>query len=117
MATNSPRGGLQPFLQRAGFEALAIVAVMIFDRESQRAIALDQRLGKWSGVVGGIVQHLDLQQLAGILDAGHFVDEPLDDVPFVIDGKLYGHLRQLREAPGGSPVAFLRCLKYVRMIS
>ena len=103
-------GGLQPFLQRAGFEALAIVAVMVFDGEPQGAIALHQRRGKWSGVVGGIVQHLDLEQLAGILDAGDLVDEPLDDVPFVEDGQLNGDRRQLREAPGrlaGSLLAVL----------
>src|ERR1022692_4498581 len=93
-------GGLQSFLQRAGFEALAIVAVMVFDGEPQSAIALHQRRGKWGGVVGGIVQHLDLEQLAGILDAGDLVDEPLDDVPFVEDGQLNGDRRQLREASG-----------------
>jgi hypothetical protein len=63
-------------------------------------VALHQRLGKWGGVVGGIVQHLDLEQLAGILDAGDLVDEPLDDVPFVEDGQLNGDRRQLRETPG-----------------
>ena len=92
--------GLQPCLQGAGFEACAIVAVMVFDGEPQGAIALHQRRGKWGGIVGGIVQHLDLEQLAGILDAGDLVNEPLDDIPFVEDGQLNGDRRQLREAHG-----------------
>ena len=90
----------EPFLQRAGLEAVAVRAVVVLDRVAHVAVALDQRFGKWRGVVGGIVEHLDLQQLLRVLDLDDFFDQPLDDVTLVIQGKLDGDRRQLLETHG-----------------
>ena len=110
-------GGLQAFLQRAGFEAVAVGAVMILDGISQGAIALDQRLGEGRGVVGGIVQHLDLQQFLRVLHLDDFFDQPLHHIALVIKGKLDGDRGSCSKRFGGSVVFFFRCLKYVRMMS
>ena len=91
-------GGLQPFLQRAGLEAVAVGAVVILDGVAQRPVALHQRLGEGRGIVGGIVQHLNLQQFLGILDLDHLFDQPLHHVALVVKRKLDGHRRQLFEA-------------------
>ena len=59
---------LQPFLQRARLEAFAIGAMVIGDRIAQRGIALDQALrDDLDGLVGRIVEHLDIELLARIL--------------------------------------------------
>ena len=91
-------GRFQPFVQRPGLEALAIRPVQIVDPMPHVAIALAQRLGELMRVVGRIVQHLDLQQLGRILDLHHLVDQPLQNVAFVIKGQLNRNRRQLFEA-------------------
>ena len=57
-------------------------------------------LGDADRVVGGVVQDLDLQLIAGILDGAGGFDDPLDDVSFVEDGKLDGYGGQLMEMTG-----------------
>ena len=104
-------GGLQPFLQRPGFEPFAIIAVMIFEGKPQRAIALDKRLGEGRGIVGRIVQHLDLEQVARVLNVTYFVDQPFDDIAFVEDRQLNGDPRQLRELFGRLAGGFLAMLE------
>src|SRR5580658_9589475 len=47
-------------------------------------------------IVGGIVQHLNLQQFGWIIHLGHFVYQPLHYVTFVIKRKLDGYARQRR---------------------
>ena len=91
-------GGLQAFLQRAGLEAMPVGAVMVLDGIAQGPVALHQRFGERRGIVGGIVQHLDLQQLLGVLDLQHLFDQPLHHVPLVVERKLNGDRRKLREA-------------------
>ena len=44
--------------------------------------------------VGGIVQHLDLQQFTRIIELAHFLQQTLYHVAFVIDRQLHGHLWQ-----------------------
>ena len=78
------RRRFQPFLQRPGLVPVAVGPVMILDRVAHVAVALHQGFGKRRGVVGGIVQHLDLQQLPRIVHLHHFVDQPLDYVAFVV---------------------------------
>ena len=51
-------------------------------------------------LVGGIVEHLDLEQFLGILQLDDPFQQPLDDVPLVVQGKLHGHARQFLQALG-----------------
>ena len=98
MATNSPVATLQPGIERARLEALAIGAMVIADVVAQRRIALDHAARHVDGLVGGIVEHLDLQLLARILDLADALDQAVDDVLLVEDGQLNRDLRQLGEA-------------------
>ena len=110
--------GLQSVLQRAGFVAMAVVAMDVFDGQAGGLVFAHQALGEGMGFVGGIVQHLDLQQVARIIDFGGLFEQPLHHVTFVIDRKLDGDARKLVELRlGGSPVSFLRCFQYPRIIS
>ena len=90
--------GLEALRQRAGFEPLPVVAVMVLDGETEHAVALAQGFRIRVRVIGGIVQHLNLQQFLRILDFGDFVDQPFDDVPFVVNGQLNGDARKLLKA-------------------
>lgn len=46
--------------------------------------------GQGGGVVGGVVEDLDLEEVAGVGEAAGGVDEALDDVFFIVDGELDG---------------------------
>lgn len=46
--------------------------------------------GAGGGVVGGVVEDLDLEEVAGVGEAAGGVDEALDNVRLVVDGKLDG---------------------------
>lgn len=46
-------------------------------------------------VVGGIVQNLDFQPFAGVVQRGHGVDQPADDLPLVVDRQLDRNERQV----------------------
>ncbi len=104
-------GRFEPSLQRPGLESVTIGPVMILDRESQRPVALHQRFGKRVGIVGGIVQHLNLQQSGRIFDLGDFIYEPLHYVTLVIYRKLDSHRRQLLKARGRMIHGFLAMLE------
>ena len=77
-------GGFQTLLQSAGFETVAVGAVMVLDGIADGVVAFHQGLGEGRGIVGRIVQHLDLQQLFGILHLQHFFDQTLHHVALVI---------------------------------
>ncbi len=79
----------------------AIVPMQIFDGQSGGLVFPNQRFGERMGIVGGIVQHLDLQQLARVLHLADFFEQPLHHVALVIQRKLDGHVRKLGEARGG----------------
>ncbi len=69
--------------------------------EARLAIILHQAPGEGMGIVGGIVQHLDLEQLARIIDFGGFLKQALHHVTLVVNRKLHGHARKGFEAAGG----------------
>ena len=46
--------------------------------------------GEGGGVVGGVVEDLDLEEVGGMGEAAGGVDEALDDVRLVVDGELDG---------------------------
>ncbi len=102
MATNSPVADFEPRGQRAGLVAGAVVAMQIVDRQTERLVALDARARDLLRLVGRIVEHLNVEQFARIIEARDRVHQALDHVALVVDGKLYGNLGPLgdRQAAG-----------------
>ena len=58
-------------------------------------VALDAAARDFARLVGGIVEHLNIQFVARIIELRDAIDQPLDHVAFVVDGKLYGNLGPL----------------------
>ncbi len=69
---------------------------------SQRGVALDHAASHLHGLVGGVVEHLDLQFFPRIFEPADRVDQAIDDVLLVEDGQLHGDARQTssRNDPG-----------------
>src|SRR5581483_3488979 len=74
---------LQPFLQGAGLETFAVGPMDVFDGVADIAVTLAERRSEFARLVRGIVQHLDLQQLARIFDFDDFIDQSFEYVPLV----------------------------------
>ncbi len=91
-------GDFQAGVERARLIAFAVGAMVIADVVAQRGVALDHAARHFDGFVGGVVEHLNLQLLARILELADAVHQPIDDVLLVEDGQLDGDLRQLRKA-------------------
>ena len=72
--------------------------------------ALDLALDELAGVVGRVVEHLDLQLLAGVVQVVDRAQQPLGDVAFVKNRQLHGDHRQFSKcATGcGHPRRFFR---------
>jgi hypothetical protein len=75
---------LEAGFERAGFEAAAIRAVVVLDVDALRCEAPDGELGDAAGLVRRVVEHLDLEQLARVLDTADSVDEPVGHVHLVV---------------------------------
>ena len=103
---------LQTFLQRAGLVSVPVRAVAILDRMTHRLIACAQRLGERMRLVGGIVQHLDLEQLPRITHLQRLFDKALHDEFLVVKRQLDRDSRQLLEARRPArPVSFFLCFR------
>ena len=100
-------GGFKTVFERAGLVAFAIGAMDVNDRQAGGGVALDASAGDLASFVGGIVEHLNVEQFARIIESRDGVDEALDDVALVEDGKLYGNLGPVDDG-GGGPGTFLR---------
>ena len=83
----------QTFLQRSRLEAVAVFASQIGDVVPGGAGTLHGLQSDPLRFVRGIVQHLDLQAIARILDAAYRFDEPFDDVHLVENRELDGDPR------------------------
>ena len=70
----------------------------IDDVVSERGVALDHGARNLDGLVGGIVEHLDLQLIARILDLADAIHQPVDDVLLIENRQLNGDARQFGEA-------------------
>jgi hypothetical protein len=75
--------------------------VEIDDGVAERAVAFDDALGDGGGLVGGVVEDLDLEEVARVLDFGDGFEEAIDDELLVKDGELDGDARELFEAGSG----------------
>ncbi len=89
-------GQRQAVVQGAGLVAGAIAAVHVMDVEALGSVALDCIARDLHRLVGGVVEHLDLEQLARIADARDGVEQALDHVHLVVERELHGHAWQPR---------------------
>src|SRR5579862_203963 len=93
--------GIQTGLQGSGLEALSVDAVNKFRLEPFLPQLQDAGGGDVPGVVGRVIQNLNLKKFPGIVERGHRLQEALDDVILIIYRELDGDLWQGREdAPG-----------------
>ena len=79
---------LQPGLERARLVPGAIGAVEVLDVDALRGEAPDRQLGDAARLVGRVVQHLDFEQLARVVDAAHRLDQAIGDVHLVVERQL-----------------------------
>ena len=91
---------LQSFGQRARLVAFAIRAVMVADGIAQRGVALDQAAGDFDGLVGRIVEHLDVELLSRILQLADRLQQALDYVLLVENRQLHRDARQVFKTRG-----------------
>src|SRR5205823_2211069 len=92
--------GSQPSFQGARFEAGAIDSMNQFDIETaltQFRCTIRRNLLR---VIGRIVEHLDLQPIAWVIQLADRAQQPLHYINFVEDRQLHGHDRQLFESAG-----------------
>src|ERR1700691_2784627 len=83
----------EAFLQRARFVAFAIVAMDVADGHSEGPLAFYTVAGDLAGLVGRIVENLNLEQLARIIELRSGFDKPFDHEAFVVNGELNGDFR------------------------
>ncbi len=93
-----PLGGLEPVLQRPGLEPAPVVAVNQLGVEPARLQLLDLHLRDPGGLVGRVVEKLDLELVLGIVQPRDGGQQPLHHVHFIEDRQLNRHQRQFLEA-------------------
>ena len=87
---------LKPRGERPGLVALAIRAAVIGDGNARRRQAFDQPRGYLARLVRRIVQHLNLQPVAWVIELRRRFEQPLDHVALV--GQLHRHPREFFKA-------------------
>ena len=90
--------GLQTVFERPGLVSVPVGPVDVLDGQAGIAILADQFLGEGMRIVGGIVQHLDLEQVAGIIDLGGFLQQAFDHEALIENRELDGDARQFGKA-------------------
>ena len=112
------RGHLQAGFERARLVTRAVDTVQILDVEAARGVSAHGELGDLGGLVRRVVQHLDLEQVAGIVDLADGIDQAVRDVHLVEDGELDGDPRQhLRRRQRGRHVALVFHVKIHKVIA
>ena len=91
---NSPVATFSPASSAPALKPRAIDAVEVVDVEAARGVAAHRQLGDLGRLVGRVVEHLDLEQLARVVDLADRVDQPVRDVHLVVDRQLDGDARQ-----------------------
>ena len=97
-------GSLGAVFQRAGLVAGAVAAVDVLGVEAASPQARDAAAADFHGLVGGIIQQLDLDLVQRVIQRGDRIEQAIDDVHFVEDGELDGDQRQLGEMAEGMRV-------------
>ena len=88
-------GDAEAFFEGAGLVAVAVGAVEVVDGLGGEALGTcgetrDHGRGDGDGLVGGVVEELDLEAVAGVVEAAAGVEEAVDDELLVVDGELDG---------------------------
>jgi len=78
-----------------GLEALAVGAEDLLDLKAPLSVFGHLAMYDLAGVVGGIIQDVDLKSIRRIIKGGYAIDEPLHDIALVVDGELYRYEGQL----------------------
>src|SRR5690349_23374578 len=89
--------GVETFLQRSGFESVAVAAMDVGDRITQSRVPLNYGISNLYSFVSGIVEHLDVELVFGIVKAADRIDQPVHNELLVEDRELDGDARQLSE--------------------
>ena len=83
-------GDLQTRLEGSGLESSAIVPMEVADVDPLGDVPADRRLRDLPCFVDRVVQYLDLEQLARVVELAHRIDQPIRDVHLIEDRKLDG---------------------------
>src|SRR5581483_4435067 len=78
-------GGLQSLLQCARFVAVTIASVPVFDIKARSTVLVTEPLRINMRFVSGIIEHLNLEQFAGIFQFCSFFEQPLHYKAFVVE--------------------------------
>ncbi len=88
-------GSLEAVFEGAGFEPFAISPVNVGDGHALGGMAVNAGFGDFAGFVGGIVEDLNVEKFARVVEARNSFDKALDDIALVENGKLNGDARPL----------------------
>ena len=69
----------------------------IDDGQSPGGVAIDAGAGDIAGLIGGIVEHLNVEEFARIIELRNGIDQALNHVALIEDGKLYSNLWPARD--------------------
>ena len=84
---------LQTVFQCARFVAFAVRTMNVSDRHALRGVTLYAGAGNILCFIGGIVKHLDVEQLSRIIEPRDGFCEPLNHVAFIEDWQLHRDAR------------------------
>src|SRR5689334_21398839 len=91
-------GHLQSGVEGARLESKAIVTMQVMNVDALPAQGFDRLARHVLGFIGGVIQQLNLQQLGGVPDLGHRLDQPLNHKHLVVDRQLDRDCRQRLES-------------------
>jgi hypothetical protein len=80
-----PTCGVEAVVESAGLEARAIRATDVVRVDTSCDQTLDGFGRQTCGLVGGVVEHLDLEPIRGVSQLADPFDQALDDRPLVVD--------------------------------
>ncbi len=84
-----------------GLVAVAVGAVDVLDVMAEATHAIAAVFGDAGGLIRGIVEDLDLEFFAGVVEFAGAFDDALGDVHFVVHRKLDGDFGEFGEFAGG----------------
>jgi len=86
---------IQPVRERAALEALPVTPMDVRDVEALRAIPVDETARELHGVIGGVVEDLDGEALARIVELGGGSQQSREHIALVVDRQLYDDVGKL----------------------
>src|SRR5438132_11629486 len=91
----------QAVLQRTGFESMPVRTMHMMNIETKLPMFGNTCRGNLNSAIGGVVEELNLEQLARITDVACRFHEPLDDIHLVVDRQLNRDARFVFQFPLG----------------